>query len=110
MRFHKAKIVLGLTLALFATAGTAAPAEEKGGGEAKTDGTQPLDKNQKEFFKKTQRLNSLTTRIEEAERQFQELVRRKSTEKNSEEVQRIIKQMNEVTKDRNKSVDEYNQV
>jgi uncharacterized protein (DUF2267 family) len=83
-------------------------AEEEAADAGKT--AAPLPKEQKEFFEKTQRLNSLTTRIEEDEKQFLELVRRKSGEKNADEKERIIKQMNEVSKDRNKSADEYNSV
>src|ERR1700722_19716618 len=101
MRYLKLSVAAGVGLAaLIAHAG-----EEKSG-----DVMKPLPKEQKEFFEKTQRLNSLTTRIEEAEKQFNELVRRKSGEKNSDELQRIIKQMNETSKERNKSVDEYNKV
>lgn len=102
MHFHKLKYVSASFLVLslgFARAEEGAKSAEPA-----------LPKDQKEFFEKTQRLNSLTTRIEEAERQFNELVMRKSTEKVNEEKERIIKQMNEVTKDRNKSVEEFNRV
>ena len=78
--------------------------------EEKKEVSGPLPKEQKEFFEKTQRLNSLNTRIEEAEKQFQALVKLKAQEKNSDEKQRIIKQMNETTKDRNKAAEEYNKV
>jgi len=104
MRFRKLSIVMALIV--FAVI---AHAEEEGGGEGKS-ATAPIPKEQKEFYEKTQRLNSLSTRIEEAEKQFLELVSRKSTEKDPSEKERIIKQMNEVSKDRNKSAEEYNQV
>jgi hypothetical protein len=55
-------------------------------------------------------INSLTTRIEEAEKQFNELVRAKASEKNPAEKERIIQQLNAVTKDRNKAAEEYNKV
>lgn len=84
---------------------------EEGEGEAKGDGKAvAMPKDQKEFFEKTQRLNSLNTRIEEAEKQFRELVQKKSVEKDLAEKEHIIKQMNDVTKDRNKAADEYNKV
>src|SRR5665213_4224093 len=109
MRFHKLRFALVIFCLGTLTLGWNSHGEEKeAGGEAK--GTSPLPKEQKEFFEKTQRLNSLTTRIEEAEKQFSELVLRKSTEKDANEKDRIIKQMNEVTKDRNKSAEEYNKV
>jgi hypothetical protein len=100
---------LNLLVALVALAVTTsfAHAEEEGGSKSSTA---PLPKEQKEFFEKTQRLNSLSTRIEEAEKQFLELVRRKSGEKDPSEKDRIIKQMNAVSKDRNKSAEEYNHV
>jgi hypothetical protein len=106
MRFLKLSPLL-LALCL----GVAAHSEEEG--KAEGDSAKvipPLPKEQREFFEKTQRLNSLTTRIEEAEKQFLELVRRKATEKDANEKERIIKQMNEVSKDRNKSAEAYNNV
>lgn len=103
MRFHRVKSAV----LIFSFVASALAHSE---GKEDTGVMKPLDKEQKEFFEKTQRLNSLTTRLEEAEKQFGELVRRKSTEKNNEEKAHIIKQMNEVTKDRNKAVDEYNKV
>jgi hypothetical protein len=100
MRFRKLEI---LTAAMVVTAAVLSV-------HAEENVIPALPKDEKQFFEKTQRLNSLTTRIEEAEKQFQELVRRKAAEKDNAEKDRIIKQMNEVTKDRNKSADEYNKV
>ena len=103
MRFHRVKSAV---LILSFVASVLAHSE----GKEETGVMRPLDKEQKEFFEKTQRLNSLNTRIEEAGKQFNELVRRKSSEKNNEEKAHIIKQMNEAIKDRDKSVDEYMKV
>lgn len=93
---------------------TTARAEEGAKPEAEVEGSKaviaPLPKDEKEFYEKTSRLNSLTTRIVESEKQFQELVRWKAGEKDPAEKQRIIKQMVEVTKDRNKSADEFMKV
>ena len=85
----------------------AAGAEEEGGAKA---AVAPEPKDQHEFTQKTSRMNSLATRIEEDEKQFQELVRAKAETKSPEEKQRFIKQMVSVTEDRNKSADEYNKL
>lgn len=113
MRFLSLKVIwLPLALVTLISAGVVSAESEEGKaeGEGKKDAAGPLPKDQREFGEKTQRLNSLSTRIEEAEKQFQELVGRKAHEKNADEKQRIIKQMNEVTADRNKAADEYNKV
>ncbi|MGZ3722813.1 MAG: hypothetical protein ACXVA9_07795 [Bdellovibrionales bacterium] len=112
MRSRKLNFLFSIVVITFVTSGRLARGEEeaKGEGGDKKGALAPLPKDQKEFLDKTQRLNSLGTRIEEAEKQFNELVNRKATEKSADEKERIIKQMNEVTKDRNKSADEYNKV
>ena len=100
-----------LVVTLMLSCGAQVESEEgKSEDEGKKEAAGPLPKDQREFGEKTQRLNSLSTRIEEAEKQFQELVGRKAHEKNADEKQRIIKQMNEVTTDRNKAAEEYNRV
>jgi hypothetical protein len=53
---------------------TARAEEEEG---KKSEAAAPLPKDQKEFSEKTARLNSLTTRIEEDEKQFQEMVQKR---------------------------------
>ena len=110
MRSHKVKILFaisclagGISLPVQASGG-------EGGGEASGNVMKALPKEQKEFYDKTQRLNTLTSRIEEAEKTFNGLVRQKAAEKNPDEIQKILKQMNEVTKERNKNADEYNKV
>lgn len=113
MRFLNLKIIWLPAVLMTLAMASGAPAEGEEGkaeGGGKRDTAGPFPKEQREFAEKTQRLNSLSTRIEEAERQFQELVGRKAHEKNAAEKQRIIKQMNEVTADRNKAAGEYNTV
>ncbi len=101
MQFHKLKFTL-LALAL----GASPLLAEEGGGKV----IAPLPKEEKEFYEKIARLNTLTTRIEESEKQFMKLVRAKAEEKNPKEKQHIIKQMNEAAADRNKAADEYMKV
>lgn len=101
MRYHKLEILFG-ALTIFVS--LALPAEESG------NVMQPLPKDQKEYYEKAQKLNSLTTRIVEAEKQFNHLVREKSVVKDPVEKQRILKQMVEVTKERNKAADEFNKI
>lgn len=67
-------------------------------------------KEQKEYYEKTARLNSLTTRLEEDDKHFMQLVRAKAAEKDTGEKDRIIKQMVQVNDDRNKAADEYNKI
>ena len=77
MQFHKLKFAL-LALAL----GASPLFAEEGGGKI----IAPLPKEEKEFYEKIARLNTLTTRIEESEKQFMKLVRTKAGEKNPKEV------------------------
>jgi hypothetical protein len=84
-----------------------------GGGEEKKEGESavaPMPKDQKEFYEKSAKLTTLTNRIVEHEKQFQELVRKKNEAKSTEEKQALIKQMVELTNTRNKDVDSYNKV
>jgi hypothetical protein len=81
------------------------------GGEAnEAPKDQGVPKDQKEFTEKSAKLNSLATRIEDAEKQFSELVRKKAGEKNQEAKEAIIKEMVEITNKRNKDADEYNKL
>lgn len=105
VKFSALLFALSLPLSVLAEGHEAAKAEGEAG---KKEAAVPKD--QKEFTEKTTRLNSLATRIEEAEKQFNELVKRKTEEKNNDEKQRILKQMVETTKDRNKAADEYNKL
>lgn len=116
MLFRKPRIVIVATICLLLftlvqPVGAEEKAEGKGEGEGEgKKGAAPLSKDQREFNEKTQRLNSLGTRIEESDKQFKELVQHKQHEKDQKEIERIIKQMNEVVKDRNKSAEEYNRL
>lgn len=108
MRFRKLKAFAFLGLILIYVGN--ARANEGEGGEGGKKSAESVPKEQKEFQDKTTKLNSLGTRIEESEKQFNELVLRKAGEKDNAEKERIIKQMVEITKERNKSAEEYNKV
>lgn len=95
---------VALSAVAFGNEGKEEAKEEGGEGKGTAE---KVPKDQKEFTDKTSRLNSLSSRIEESDKQFQELVRSKAEEKNMEEKQRLIKQMVEVTKERNKAAEEY---
>lgn len=106
MPFSKRKpFVLMMTLLAL---GSPAFANEGGGEGGKP--AAPVNKEEKAFNEKTAKLNSLGNRIAEGEKRFAELVREKDAAKDSEEKQKIIAQMLEVTKQRNKDADEYNKV
>ncbi len=100
-------MALGLTLCL-ATPGALAAG---GGGDATAEegagagSSQSLD--QKEFREKTAKLNTLSARIAESERQFAEVVKHKAGEKNPEQKQQFIKRLLELADERNKAADEY---
>ena len=85
-------------------------AEEEGGGEGDAKKGPDVPKEQKEFTEKSSKLQSLSTRIEEAEKRFKELVRVKAESKKVEEKQAIIKEMVEVTEQRNKDVQNFNRI
>lgn len=110
MASFKAKLFLFITVTSILFGATRA---EASGGEAKegeASAAKVIPKEQKEFYEKSQRLTTLSTRIEEAEKTFNGLVHHKATEKNPAEIQNILKQMNEVTAERNKNAEEYNKV
>lgn len=94
MRFIK------LSLILFAT--VLAYAEDKP--------VEEVSKDQREFYEKSGRLTSLTNKIADLEKQFQELVRKKAAAPNSEAKQAIIKEMVELSEQRNKDVETYNRL
>lgn len=85
-------------------------AEEEGGGEGGAKKGPDIPKEQKEFTEKSAKLQSLSTRIEEAEKKFKDLVREKAESKKPEEKQAIIKEMVEVTDQRNKDVQNFNRI
>ncbi len=104
MRFSKLKsltLILALSVMQPALAEEAAPAE----GTAA-----PMPKNEKEFLDKTAKLNTLTGRIVESEKRFNEIVHHKNETKDTAEKQKYIQEMLEVSKQRNKDVEEYNKV
>ncbi len=103
---------LSLCLVGQAFAGWAALAEGHGapaaGGEAEGAPAAPaVPKDQKEFVEKTTKLNTLTSKISESEKHFAELVHHKNETKSAAAKQKIIHEMNEVSKQRNLDVDAY---
>jgi hypothetical protein len=105
--FLRGTLALALVVPALVFANEGGGEGEEGGGK---EAANAVPKDQREFTEKTARLSSLTTRIEEAEKHFQELVRQKAEEKSPEEKQRIIKQMVELTKERNRAAEEYMKV
>ncbi len=83
------------------------------GGEAKKEGeatAETMSKNQKQYIEKSAKLNTLTNRIVEADKQFKVLVERKSAARTAEEKQDIIQQMVELNNSRNKDVESFNAI
>jgi hypothetical protein len=79
--------------------------EEQPADEAQASGIMPKD--EREYVEKTSKLTTLTNRIADHEKQFQEMVRKKAAGKTAEEKQRWIHALNELVKQRNKDVDQY---
>lgn len=110
MPFTKLKFALCVVTVLLASTATA----NSGGGEAAPKegegAAAPLPKDQKEFIEKSGKLTSLTNKIADSEKTFQELVHKKEAAKTIEAKQAVIKEMVELTNQRNKDVDSYNRV
>ncbi len=70
----------------------------------------PQSKDTKEYIEKSGRLSSLTNRIAEQQKKFQEMVRNKSHTKDTAEKQRIIQEMVVLTNEMNKDVEAYNRI
>lgn len=99
-------LFIKLSLCLFLSTGVLA--EEKAESkkeEAAQSGALPKD--EREYVEKTSKLTTLTNRIAEHDKQFQELVRRKAAASDEIQKQDIIKAMNELVKQRNKDVDQH---
>lgn len=112
MRFSKLR-ELTLIFAISVIPAYLAFAAEHGGGGGESEGGKPaavVSKDEKEFVEKTAKLNSLTNKIIETEKHFNELVHEKELAKDSVEKQKIIAQMLEVAKERNKAAEDYNKV
>ena len=108
MRSLSLSLLLVCSLAFAEEKGEAPPAE----GEAAAGGKvmNALPKDQKEFIEKSGKLNTLTNRIVEHEKHFWEIVRKKSESKDQSEKARLIAALNDVAKDRNKDVEQYNRI
>ena len=70
----------------------------------------PLPKDQKEYIEKNSKLNSLSNKITESEKQFKELVRLKNEAKTTVAKQTIIHEMVVLSNQRNKDVENYNKL
>lgn len=101
----KAALVL-LSLAL----APAAFASGGGGSEESGAATEAPSKEQREFTEKSAKLTTLSNRIEEAEKRFQELVREKAAAHTPEAKQAAIKEMVETANARNKDVEAFNKL
>ncbi|MBX3020317.1 MAG: hypothetical protein KF799_01465 [Bdellovibrionales bacterium] len=107
MPFIKLKVLLLSIVSSAIVMHTAFASEKK---EESAAATEEVPKDQKEFTDKTAKLTTLGNRIEEAEKRFQELVREKAAAKSPEAKQVLIKEMVEITNQRNKDADEFNKI
>lgn len=83
----------------------------EGGGEGAKPGAAPEKKERSqsaEYVEKTTKLNALQSRIEDAQKDFDKLVEEKEKEKDQKKKDEIIKELVEISKKRNKDVEDYN--
>jgi hypothetical protein len=80
----------------------------EGGGEKKKEKTEKSPVT--EFVERTTKLNTIQMRVQEAQKDFGKLIEEKEEEKEQKKKDEIIKEMVEVSKRRNKDVDDYNKV
>src|SRR4051812_48000164 len=108
MRFIKLSIfIFGfISLAAFANEGGEAGGEGgEGGAKKKQEKTAAV-----EYLQKTTKLNTIQSRIQDSQKEFEHLTEEKEHEKDQKKIQEMLKEMVEVAKRRNKDVTEYNQV
>lgn len=113
MRFNKLKELILASVILAMPAYLAFAEGHGGGGGGEAEGGKPgaqISKDEKEFVDKTAKLNTLTNKIADTEKHFVELVHEKEEAKDSVQKQKIIAEMLEVAKERNKAAEEYNKV
>jgi hypothetical protein len=72
--------------------------------------TGALPKDQKEYIDKTGKLSTLTNRIAEHEKQFQEIVHHKAAAKTQADKMHYIGELNRIAKERNKDVEAFNRI
>lgn len=105
MRFTNRKTVVILTLIAGFAFASMARAEE---GE-KTAKKQAPSSSQ-EVTKLTTKLNALSVKIQDAQKEFEELVAKKDAETDPEKLSAVLAEMVKVSERRNQDVDEYTQV
>jgi hypothetical protein len=110
MRFLKLNALILSSLLLIGLRSIANEKPAEGEAEGGKEPGPTISRDQREYQEKSSRLNTLLSRIEESEKQFAEAVEHKNEEKNPEEKQRLIKRLVEITKERNKSVEDYNKL
>jgi hypothetical protein len=96
-----------LLICVTAAAEEKPPAEGEGGSAA---AIAPVGKDQKEYIEKTGKLTSLSNRIVEFEKQFQEVIHHKATAKTTAEKMHAVEELNRIAKERNKDVEAYNRI
>jgi hypothetical protein len=108
MSFIKISVAaIVFTFTVFALAGEGGEGGE-GGGEKKKE---KQEKSQAtEYVEKTTKLNTIQVRLIDAQKEFDKLIEEKDKEKDQKKKDDIIKEMVEVSKNRNKDVDGYNKV
>lgn len=103
MQFLRPSLFVLLMVLHSVALASSAPAEGEGAAA-------PMPKEQKEYIEKSSKLNSLASKISEAEKQFAALVHHKSEAKDAVAKQHIIREMIAIADQRNKDVEAYNKL
>lgn len=110
MRFLSKILILSIGIT---TSSALASGGEEGGGAAAaapSNRPDPNAKKQKEFNDKTSKLNALTTRIADSEKEFHHLVKEKAAATTPEAKKELMDKMLELVKGRNKAAEEFNKI
>jgi hypothetical protein len=97
-------------MAVTVTAVVVIPSLRAGAEEGAKPAETSVSGSEREYNEKSAKLNTLGSRIEETEKKFAEVVRRKAETRRPEEKQAAIKELVELADQRNKDVEAYNRL
>lgn len=105
-KFGLLLVITTMSLSAFANEGGGEGGE--GGGEKKVEKKEVSPAN--EYVEKTTKLNTIQVRVFDAQDLFDKLVEEKEKEKDQKRKDEIIREMVDISKRRNKDVDDYNRI
>jgi len=100
-------VIIAISFSAFGNEGGGTEGGE-GGGEKKIEKKEVSPAN--EYIEKTTKLNTIQVRVFDAQDLFDKLVEEKEKEKDQKRKDEIIREMVDISKRRNKDVDDYNRI